>query len=274
MSRNRRFWLHPLTRMLTWLLTTAVITGGVTLYVMTRMSQMSLRMLRLITVAEIIPAAAAFLLVVWALERNSLANAGLGLRQLPHLLSGICIGGVIGGVTIGLLAMPGWYHFSPMASVWPAFALGVSQTVIAPLIETLAMQGLFLRSVEERYGTWPAVLFTAGLYGVLSQVMAGTGFLMAGVTALASGLLLCSLYVWTRNLWLVMGARWAWNLTAGFLLGGAAGGPAWVTGGWAGAQAGLVSLIVSAAVAVLVLRRAVRAGRVRRPGTEAPAQAA
>src|SRR5262249_14558687 len=97
--------------------------------------------------------------------------------------------------------------------------------------------------------------------------------------ALEAGVLLAAAYVVTGRLWLPIGLHAAWNFTEGSvfgmsvsggrqaasLFGGTLSGPAILTGGAVGPEASIVAVVVCLALAFLLLRRAVRGGRIERP---------
>jgi membrane protease YdiL (CAAX protease family) len=114
------------------------------------------------------------------------------------------------------------------------------------------------------------VLISSVLFG-LAHVANPSASVVSTLGIVGAGLLFSWMYLATGRLWLPMAFHWSWNFAQGPLFGfpvsGYAGegllsvvvrGPAWVTGGEFGPEAGALGLLaeVAAALAILAWYRA------------------
>ncbi|MFZ5816626.1 MAG: CPBP family intramembrane glutamic endopeptidase [Bacillota bacterium] len=212
-------------------------------------------------------------------ERRSLEEIGLGRAHLvSHLLGGFALGGVMIGLAVGALAAQGWYRVEGIAWSWPVLWSGLAGWLRVALYEEIAARGVLFRSVEESLGSWIALGVSALLFGLGHGLNAGATPISLLAITLEAGILLGAAYLLTRSLWLAIGIHWGWNFVQGTLLGATVSGnpsrgmlravvegPTWATGGAFGPEAGLPALLVGTVTGVLLLARAVRAGRLRPP---------
>ena len=188
-------------------------------------------------------------------------------------------------VTVLAIAMSGGFRVAGWGS--PGGMLSVLGLMIAvATIEEVLFRGLLFRLVEERTGTWAALVVSAAIFGLLHLVnpAATPGGALA---IIAAGSMLAAAYVATRSLWLPIGLHLGWNFAEGGLFGvpvsgsdsatpgllrGVFDGPAVVTGGAFGPEASLFAVLACLIAACLFLRLARRRGNLRpRPGRRAGA---
>jgi hypothetical protein len=193
------------------------------------------------------------------LEGRPLASVGLALDRRWGLEF---LGGVLAGA--GLMALMAlsaflgggcrWEH-SPHASMGQLAAgawlyLGVAGG------EELLFRGYPFQRLVRSLGRWPALALGALLFTALhwgNPGMTGATRAWACLNIALAGLLLGLCWLWTRSLALPVGLHLGWNWTQGTLLGFGVsglpsqgwwspvlrGGPAWITGGAFGLEAGL-----------------------------------
>ncbi|MFG1642876.1 CPBP family intramembrane glutamic endopeptidase [Amycolatopsis sp. NPDC049252] len=220
-------------------------------------------------------------------------------QQVTELPRDRAISGLLGGSAIGagaflatmlvILVFGGWHVTG--GDSWKFLAtLGIMACVA--VTEEVVFRGVLFRIAEERFGTWPALVVSAVLFGAVHLAgtsETGTGAMLWGATAivLQGGILLTAAYIATRALWLPIGIHFAWNVVeAGFgtavsgkssEFGGLAtttlsGSPV-LTGGSFGPEAGAAGILCCLVTSAFLLAFARRTGRIRgrgeRPGTGA-----
>lgn len=197
-------------------------------------------------------------------------DARSGLRQ------GALIGLGAFAVTITVIAMTGSYHLDGWGSFGGALTtLGLMCCVA--VTEELIFRGVVFRFLEEKAGTWGALVASGIIFGLVHLVNPEATLWGAFAIAIEGGLLLAAAYAATRSLWLPIGLHLGWNMAVGGIFGttvsgSAAGlgslleatvtGPEAITGGSFGPEAGVVAILVCLIPTTLFLRHAKRRGRV------------
>ena len=176
-----------------------------------------------------------------------------------------------------IAAFGGVQHVS--AGSFSGFLVGFAAMASVAVNEELLFRGVVLRIAEERFGTWIALAVSCIVFGLSHLVNGGAS--LEGVTAVAiqGGVVLGAAYIVTRNLWLAIGFHFAWDVTEGSIFSTANSGTndepvgllhttlhgsAALTGGTFGPEGGLIAPLVCLVVAFFLLRRAARAGSLRR----------
>jgi uncharacterized protein len=190
-------------------------------------------------------------------------------------LAGFAIGTLLLAATAGILVLLGAYRIETGGQV-SAVGHGLLGFLPQSLFEEVLMRALFFKIVEEALGSWPAMVIQAALFGVMHLGNPGASAFGALAIALEAGILLAAGYMYTRRLWLVWGLHLGWNWTQGSLFGirvsgthvssswliSQPKGADWLTGGSFGVEASPVAVVLCLAVALLVVRAAVRRGQV------------
>ncbi|HWO65679.1 MAG TPA: type II CAAX endopeptidase family protein [Umezawaea sp.] len=204
-------------------------------------------------------------------------------RAASGLLGGSAIGaGAFLATMLVILVFGGW-HVAEGDSRKFLATLGIMACVA--VTEEVVFRGVVFRIAEERFGTWPALVVSAVLFGAVHLAgtsETGTGAMLWGATAivLQGGIMLTAAYIATRALWMPIGIHFAWNVVeAGFGtavsgkstgFGGLAsttlsGSPV-LTGGSFGPEAGVAGILSCLVTAAFLLVFAIRSGRIRRRG--------
>jgi membrane protease YdiL (CAAX protease family) len=244
------------------------------------------------SVMEAIAAAAAFWIMVRFADRRSLESAGIAIRGLASETTvGYLIGAAMLSTAIGIMALTGVYHVLGKSSSFnPFFALVLF--LFAGAAEEIIFRGYIFQTLEARWGSRIAIIFSSLLFGLAHignpgshanvwQYLAGPAFI-----CLEAGLPLSAGYMATRRLWLPIGLHWAWNFFEGPIYGADVSGiqltplfhaqfrgPFILTGGLFGPEASVITLIVGAAAGLLLLRVAIRAGQWKSGAQPLPATA-
>ncbi|GAB7040933.1 MULTISPECIES: CPBP family intramembrane glutamic endopeptidase [Catenuloplanes] len=223
---------------------------------------------------------AAIALYVWlnrrveGREATEVSRNGMwaGLRK------GILLGFALFLATILLIGVLGGWVSLRWHSVG-AFLVTMGMMASVAVNEELLFRGVVFRILEERAGSVVAVVVSSAFFGLTHLVNAGATLWGAIAIGLAGGTLTAACYLLTRSLWPPIGLHFAWNFAELGVFGNATSGTPGgdtgllhlaldtsrtaLTGGAFGPEASPVAMLVCAVPAVLLLRRARRAGRFR-----------
>ncbi len=197
---------------------------------------------------------------------------------LPELAAGIAIGGALFSVMTGIVWLLGGIEFLGVrgaGQIWTMLAIAI----VSGTFEEVLFRGIVLRHLESLIGTWGALAFTSGLFGLLHITNPDATWFSSLAIALEAGILLGAAYLLTRRLWLAIGIHAAWNFTQGWVFsvpvsGGDAPlgllitrriGPDWLTGGDFGLEASVIAMLVATGAGLWLLALAARRGGFRRP---------
>ena len=230
--------------------------------------------------------AAAVLLVYVAaarwIERRRVSEFALD-RAAPELAAGLVAGFVLFATVMAVLWALGIYRFQGTGAA-KAITAGLAVAVMAAILEEIVFRGILFRLSSKIVGTWGALLFTSALFGLAHLGNRGATLSSGAAIVLEAGVLLGAAYAATRRLWLPIGLHIGWNFTEGSVFGmsvsgnsaagsaadsawlrGSLSGPQILTGGAFGPEASIVAVLVCLLLALYLLRRAVRLGRIESP---------
>ena len=189
------------------------------------------------------------------------AIVGVGI-----ILSAVAVIGVTGGASI---APTGQWLFAVTA---------LAGAATAACMEELLLRGVVLRILEHWVGTWIALAASAALFGMIHLTNDGATWTSTLTIALTGGLVLGLAYIATRRLWLAVGIHFGVNAAQGAffglhvsgqetrgLLATELAGPDLLTGGPFGVESSVTVLAVGLLLALVLLRRVQRYGRVVPP---------
>ena len=287
-GRWQRFLAFPITRIVLYLIVFAVLA-----FLMGKAFNSLLHLLHhrrghnpilMMTLGEGIVAVSAvltFWVMVRFIDKRPWATAGYNRQGLAAgLAGGFAVGAVMLTMGVLVLRVLGNYHVS---------AVVPSVLVLAPLLAYLAVgvfeetlfRGYIFQTLEGRWGSGVALVTTSLLFGLahLGNSVPGASHWMqfAGPLqiCLEAGLPLGAAYLLTRRWWMPIAIHWAWDYCEGpiygcpdsgshdphTLLHATLSGPALLTGGPFGPEAGLVFLAVGTLTGVLLLRAAIKKGQ-------------
>ena len=194
-----------------------------------------------------------------------------GSGALRELGLGLLVGLGLFTLIIAILWILGVYRVSGVNS-WLVLFPALAANVPSGFIQEIIFRGVIFRITEERLGPWWALGISSVLFGIIHALSAGATVQSVIAITLEAGVLLGAAYLLTHRLWLPIGIHVAWDLANDGIFGtGAAGisgesirgilqatlsGPAILSGGTAGVEASLVSVVVLLAVSIYMLRRA------------------
>lgn len=159
----------------------------------------------------------------------------------------------------------------------------------AAVTEELMFRGILFRIVEERTGTWIALVLTGLVFGLMHLGNQHASLWGAIAIAVEAGGMLAAAYAATRTLWVPIGVHFGWNFAAAGVFGtevsgngatqgllhGVTSGPAVLTGGDFGPEASPYAVVFGLLLTVVFMWLARRRGNVvplRRGATATLAQ--
>ncbi|PRX97983.1 CPBP family intramembrane glutamic endopeptidase [Allonocardiopsis opalescens] len=205
----------------------------------------------------------------------------------PAVALGTAVGVGLFGLVIMNIAFLGFYRIDGLGS--PMSALGLLGFMAAVAVtEELMWRGVLFRIIEERTGTWIALVLTGVAFGLAHMINPNATLWGAIAIAIEAGGMLTAAYVATRSLWLPIGLHFGWNLAASAifstevsgnhtpqgLLDAVMSGPVLVTGGEFGPEGSAYSIVfclIATAVFLWIARRRGRLVPFRRRAERAAA---
>ncbi len=201
----------------------------------------------------------------------------LALRKLlPHTVAGFAGGVVLLAVIVGILWLVGGYRVDGLNTGVPWFRELLLVGLLPGVIEEIISRGVLYRIVEDRWGSWIALVFSAVMFGLMHAGNPNATLWSCIAIAIEAGLLLGILYTVTRSLYVCIGLHMAWNFMEGPVLGtpvsgielqsllqGSLLGPHWLTGGAFGIEASLVTVGLMGGLSVGLMAYAQRRGLIR-----------
>jgi membrane protease YdiL (CAAX protease family) len=103
-----------------------------------------------------------------------------------------------------------------LSMMLPSMAMALSSGVF----EELLHRGTIFRNIEELLGSWIALLVSALFFGLRHLGNADSNFVGALAITIEAAVLLTTLYLLTRRLWLSIGFHIAWNFTQSGIFSG------------------------------------------------------
>lgn len=159
----------------------------------------------------------------------------------------------------------------------------------AAVTEELMFRGVLFRVMEERAGTWAALVLTSVLFGLWHMLNPDATLWGAVAIAVSAGGTLAAVYAATRSLWVPIGLHFGWNFAeAGIfgtevsgngrtegLLHGVTSGPDLLTGGRFGPEASPYTVVFGVLLTIAFMWLARRRGSLvsRRPSARGAAAA-
>lgn len=219
----------------------------------------------LLTVANML---LVYLSFAYFVERRTVGELALP-RMGRELGLGLALGFGLMTACVLIAKFLGVYRVEGLASWHNLMPTGVALSL--PFFEEMAFRGVVFRILEQKFGSWVALVLSSLVFGGVH--FANGGETLAGVAAIAFvyGPLLAAPFMLTRRLWMSIGFHGAWNYTMGKvfsvsvsgvaaegLLKSTLEGPDMLTGGHAGMEGSLIGIVVGVLATVVMLTLAVR----------------
>jgi hypothetical protein len=228
-------------------------------------------------VRGIVPVALAYWLLARVIEQRKASDL-LPAKFPIHVATGWLLGTAI--MVVAALAMVAAGVMQLHQATTPANLIGpfVILGLMPGITEEIIARGILFRVVEEGFGSWFALVFSAALFGGGHLANPNATAWSSIAIAIEAGLLLGMAYAWTRSLWFVMALHAAWNFTQGALLGipvsgfhvdglmtSSTSGPELLSGGAFGAEASVLTVVICTSLGLWFAFKAVKDGRIVRP---------
>jgi uncharacterized protein len=163
----------------------------------------------------------------------------------------------------------------PTSYLIPAIAMAISSSVF----EELLFRGVLFLSVENRFGSWVALVVSSLVFGLTDRINRQGTIEGALFIAVEAGILLAAAFMLTRRLWLSIGFHMAWNYTQSAIFSGivsgndaqeglirsTVNGPEWLTGGSFGLESSVLALALCTTTGIVMVVMAARRGRIVAP---------
>jgi hypothetical protein len=197
---------------------------------------------------------------------------GLDRRSARAFARGAATGAVLLAAVVATLAVLGAYELAPRACTAEPLLrfLGATSAfvLLAALFEEALFRGYALFALRDLGGPVVAALVTGVLFAVVHQANPGFGWAAALNLALV-GTVLAAWILAERDIWIGVGAHAGWNaaIVAGAAIpvsgiaipapchAGILAGPAWLTGGSFGVEAGLPAAVAWLSLGAWLWRR-------------------
>lgn len=183
-----------------------------------------------------------------------------------NLLLGTLIGVLLQSLTIMVIYLNGGFT---IISVNPVSFIIIPLTIAftVAILEEILIRGIIFRILEEKLGSYIALLISAVLFGALHLPNENSTFLSALCIAVEAGLLLGVAFIYSRNLWFPIAIHFAWNFMQSGIFGAITSGnqktnsllvskiqgPKLITGGEFGPEGSLQAMVFCLiAVAILL----------------------
>jgi membrane protease YdiL (CAAX protease family) len=213
----------------------------------------------------------------WVVRRTEhRPSTEVGLEgAAPAVGRGLLIGAAMFSAVIVNLFSSGHYEVDGLGS--PTGAVGLFGFMAgAAVTEEVLYRGVLFRIVEERTGTWIALILTGLLFGASHLLNPNASLWGAFAIAIEAGGMLTAAYVATRRLWVPIGVHFGWNFAASGifstevsgndtpqgLLNSSMSGPELLTGGDFGPEGSVYAILFGVLVTIAFMWLAYRRGHV------------
>ncbi|MEO6845116.1 MAG: CPBP family intramembrane glutamic endopeptidase [Ginsengibacter sp.] len=142
---------------------------------------------------------------------------------VKNLILGLLIGVALQSLTVFVIYLNNGFQ---VVSVNPVSFIIIPLTVAltVAIFEEILIRGILFRIVEEKLGSWLALIMSAIIFGALHLMNPESSFISAVCVAVEGGLLLGAAYIYSRNLWLPIAIHFAWNFMQSGIFGAVTSG--------------------------------------------------
>jgi membrane protease YdiL (CAAX protease family) len=181
----------------------------------------------------------------------------LAIRPAQLLIWG-GLGSALIALPMGLLFLTGSYQLVGTGQIWPMASVALT-ILAAAAFEEVLFRGIIVPEVEDAFGAYTALLLPSLLFSVLHFFNPNWAGWVSLVTGVLLGILWTLVYLITRNVWAATLNHALWNFTivlSGLPLTGIEEwrehaplrsefqGPDWLSGGAAGPEESVITLLV------------------------------
>ena len=183
-----------------------------------------------------------------------------------YIITGTAIGIALQSLTIGVMVITGDFTIisvNPISSMIIPFTIAFSVAIF----EEILIRGIILRILEERFGSYIALVISAVIFGALHLFNPDSTWISALYVGIEGGLLMGAAYLYSRNLWFPISIHFAWNFMQSGIFGAVTSGNEktsslfttqingnhWITGGSFGPEGTIQAVIFCLLVSLLIL---------------------
>lgn len=137
--------------------------------------------------------------------------------MVKNLIIGAIIGFVLQSLTILVIYLNGSYSvvaINPISFILIPFALMFTVAII----EEILVRGIIFRIIEEKLGSYWALIISSLLFGVL-HLWNPNSTILSSICITTAGFLFGAAFIYTRSLWLPIAIHFAWNFTQSGIYG-------------------------------------------------------
>jgi membrane protease YdiL (CAAX protease family) len=216
----------------------------------------------------------AFVKTIEQRKVSELSFSGMGKEFGTGLLMGI---GLF-TLCIGIMMILGVYKIEGLNN-WTLLLGTIWMGLSSGFFEEILFRGILLGIVEEKFGSWIAIVVSSFAFGLIHLQNPGATFQGVMFIAIEAGVLLAAMYIVTQRLWMGMGFHMAWNYTqssvfAGIgtgnpkeygLFRGVTSGSELLTGGAYGIEFSMIGLVVLTGTGIFLLIKGYKKGNIKAP---------
>jgi len=194
-----------------------------------------------------------------------------------NLITGTAIGFVLQALTILVIYLNGSYSVlavNPVSFILIPLAMAFTIAVI----EEVLVRGIVFRIMEEKLGTYIALIISAVIFGALHLANPNSN-LLSGICITVAGFLLGAAFIYSRNLWFPIALHFAWNFTQSGIFGAITSGnektssllvakiqgAAFITGGKFGPEGSVQAVVFCALGTIALLALSHKENKIIRP---------
>ena len=187
-------------------------------------------------------------------------------RLMGDTALGFGIGILYFVLVTGCIALLGGYKVTGIGNDWAGLFRALCLFLVVAVGEEVLFRGIVFRMIDERWGTWIALVVSALIFGFVHLSNDNATVWSSVAIAVEAGLLLAAAYKWAGNIWVPIGIHWSWNFFQGPVFGFAVSGhetqslfksvidgPAWLTGASFGAEASVPAFVLGLTFAIVFL---------------------
>ena len=150
---------------------------------------------------------------------SELSAKGLG----KNVLSGLAIGTVLQCLTFLVISLFGEFEIVSQ-NPWTFMIVPFSVALTVAVIEEILIRGIIFRIIEERLGSYAALVISAVIFGALHLANPNSTLITGLCITIQAGLLFGAAYIYSRNLWFLIAIHFAWNFMQSGIFGAVTSG--------------------------------------------------
>lgn len=184
---------------------------------------------------------------------------------IKNVLLGTSIGFVLQSLTILVIYLNGSYSvigINPISFILIPFAIMFTVAII----EEILVRGIIFRIIEEKLGSYIALIISSLLFGILHLANAHSTIL-SSICITTAGFLFGAIFIYTRNLWCPIALHFAWNFSQSGIYGAITSGnektsslleakiqgETFITGGAFGPEGSIQATVICLAATFIIL---------------------